>query len=492
MSVNIKGDPAKIEEAVRLELARRWFLPFCKVTWPGFQVYPVQRLVAQELQHFEQSLEQQQSPRLIFELPPRVGKSEMASRRFPPWLLGRHPDWNVFLVSYGAELAEELSADARRVVMSDEYRAIFGMTYQAEKGDSVELDRTSKSVSFWRIADHRGALRAVGVGGALTGRGADCLIVDDPLKGRKEADSQNVKDDLWTFYKGTLYTRLEPGAGIIIMATRWAVDDLIGRVLDEAQADPDADQWRVLRVSAEAEPDDPLGRPMGQILEGRFGREQLEQIKRTVGPREWASQYQQRPVPEEGAILRPLEWCRFEDQPPGYVGPRYLFADTSYARTRKSDYTNIQVWQMEPNGSFGLLELYRERLQFPDLKRMARRMYLKWGCWAGVVEDWGSGTSLIQEFQRESGMQIRSWRPDRDKEARAHAAADVMASGVKRVRLPRNASWLQGLIKELMEFPAGGFDDQVDVFTMAMILLGTHDVERRRRWQGNFDFELVG
>ena len=504
----IAGDPQRLEEAARYEMARRWLLPFVKETFPRYEVAPVHKLIARRLQAFEAAVERRESPRLMIFMPPRVGKSELVSRRFPPWVLGRHPDWNVFLVSYGAELAEELSADARRVVMDDAYQAIFGRKYEIDPGSTVELDRASKSVAFWRISGHRGGLRAVGVGGALTGRGADVLVIDDPIKGRKEADSKAYKEDLWRFYTGTLYDRVEPGGGIVLMQTRWAVDDLAGRLLLMDGEDEDTDErlldkWDVLVVPAQAEEGmaDALGRVPGEWRAGRFSEEKWRKIRANTirtSERDWHAKYQQRPLPDEGAVFHVPDDLRFEDEPAGYRGPRFLLADTSYGKGQESDYSGIQVWQLEPNGTLGLLDFFEERLAFPDLKRTARRMYLKQGCAGGVIEDYGSGTSLIQEFQRESGMHIVPWRPDRDKRARGFAATDVMRGGIKRVRFPKVDTFPSGgrmahLLETLRNFTGLGdmHDDCVDVLTMACICLGTHDIFRKWSMPTEMDFEIV-
>jgi hypothetical protein len=220
------------EQRTWVVMARRRYLPFVKYTYASYHVSKAHRFLAEKLEKFEAEVREKKSPRLMVFLPPRFGKSELTSRRYPGWVLGRNPDWNVGIVSYGAELAEELSADARRVVISDEYGEIFGRLYSPDAGSSIEIDQSSKAVNHWRIAGRRGGVRAVGVGGALTGRGFDVCIIDDPIKGRKEADSETVRDDLWSWYRGTLRTRLEPGGGILLVQTRWHHDDLAGRLID--------------------------------------------------------------------------------------------------------------------------------------------------------------------------------------------------------------------------------------------------------------------
>ena len=352
------------------------------------------------------------------------------------------------------------------------------------------------------------------MGGALTGRGFNVGIIDDPTKGRKEADSRGYLDDQWTFYKGTFIDRQEPGAGILVMSTRWAVNDMTGRLLEEmGLEDEDVDKWRVLSIAAQAEPGmpDPLGRQPGEFLVGRFSEAQWRRRKANTPEREWLAKYQQRPAPAEGAIFHPYEQFLFtpppleEDEATPYRGPRFAFTDNSYARNRQSDFSVIGVFQLEPprldkNGirrpTIGLLDLYRGRYQFPELKRVARDARALHGFWSLTIEDYGAGTSLIQEFMRDpQGMTIGKWRPDRDKLARAHAATDIIHDYV--IRLPDTNTFPSGLpvrafLQEMANFQGTGdeHDDMVDVFTMAMILIGVKDGGRRRQLR-SFGYEFA-
>ena len=524
MSPGVAGlDRRKAEQAARERLGRERLLPFVKLTFPKYVVSPVAWLIARELEWFEAEVEAGRSPRLILELPPRVGKSELVSRRYPGWILGRHPDWHIGLVSYGAELAERLSRDARRVVMSEEYGRIF-TTYKTEDwagAESVEIDPGSKSVSYWRIAPTRdnpqpGGLLAVGVGGALTGSGFNVLLIDDPIKNQEQADSVAAKDRLWEFYAGTLYDRLEPGGGIVIIQQRWAPDDLVGRLLsvdvvdEEGFERPFVDKWRRVSLPAEALPGevDALGREPGEWLPGRFTPEQWQRVKANLiekSPRMWYAKFQQRPVAPEGAIFKVYEQLRFEESSadgeyiaPPEDGPVYIFADTSYGRGKSSDYSVAMVWRLErkPRETFRLLEVYRQRVPFPTLKRDMLALCRKYGPKAVVIEDYGSGTSLIQEFMLPVDGQrlpVRAWRPrrDQDKDARAWAVTPYLAQG--KVVVPKRAPWLGAFLKELADFQGEGsieHDDQVDTFSMSLILMGVQ--EPSKKWEvRNIAFEMV-
>lgn len=472
-------DPADPEtrRAARLELARRQYRWFVTMVRGDYHWSKGHAYVAQQLQEFVEAVERKESPRLMVFLPPRWGKSELTSRMLPGWILGRRPDWNVGIVSYGAELAEELSADARRIVLDDGYAGIFGKTYAPETGSTVEIDRSSKAVNHWRIAGHRGGVRAVGVGGALTGRGFDVCIIDDPIKGRKEADSDLYRDDLWRWYQGTLRTRLEPGGGLLVIQTRWHHDDLSGRLLRDQP-----DRWTVVSLPAIAGERDLLGRLPGQPLDpARFDLPALEEIKNDISGRDWIAQYQQQPTPDEGAIFQ-RDWFRIEEvdlRPAGNVIQAW---DTAFSEKREADYSVCTTWRIYtyPSGGqeYQLLNVYRARLSFPALKD---KVYEAAGIWRPhriIIEDIGSGKSLVQELRNSTGLPIVTYRPDRDKVARAHAVTGLCEAG--RVVLNKNGPWLETYLQEMMQFPAGDHDDQVDSTTMALAVAGVY----RRLTQG--------
>lgn len=488
-----------LQRAAEIELARRYLLPFIKLTRPFFIAARAQVLICNKLQEFERKVEKGLSPRLIINMSPRTGKSEIVSRCFPAWTLGRHPDWYFGLVSYGDDLAEELSQDARGIVMDGEFGEIFGGTYATEDDVEtiVQIDLTSKSVRHWKLKDHRGGMRAAGINGALVGRGYNIVVFDDPTKNRESADSLSYRDKQWTQYKGTFYNRVEPGGGIIIMAQRWGEDDVVGRALKEAADnpdDPDVDQWEIITIPAEALPTgvDPLGRQPGEFMDGRFTDAQWRKIKANTMavPRNWWALYQQVPIAEDGQIFHPYEDFIFAPPPTDiegdeYFGPRFGFVDSSHAKKRESDYSVIGIWQIEPEHTLGLLDVFRGRVQYPVLKSTTRQMYNAWGCWGIVIEDYSSGVALAQEFKVDAHMKVGTWRPDRDKVARAHSATDVLASW--RVRLPEGNAFPSGLpvstyINELSSFRGSGdeHDDMVDMTTMALYLMGTRRGDQKR------------
>jgi predicted phage terminase large subunit-like protein len=451
-----------------LEAARRWYLPFVQYTFKDFHVSKAHNFLAKELERFEADVRARKSPRLIVTLPPRFGKSELTSRRYPGWLLGRNPDWTVFIVSYSAELAEELSADARRVVISDEYAEIFGALYQPDRDATVELDRQSKAVAHWRIAGRRGGVRAVGVGGSLTGRGATVCIIDDPIKGRKEADSEVVREDLWKWFRGTLRTRIEPGGGIILIHTRWHHDDLTARLLEQR-----GDRWRVLHLPALAEDGDILGRKVGEPLDPlRYDTEALADIRADTDEREWWAQYQGKPTPDEGDLFK-REWFRIEKDPHNYDpdAPGHIFQywDTAHGKRdpkRKGDRSVCSTWRLEGN-VYRLLHVYAARPGYPELKAMVTRLRDHWRARAVVVEDHSSGQSLIQDLRNETTIPILGWKTKNEsKWHRADAVTPLWASGVAVISCEGQIA--EEVVREHLMFPNGKFDDIVDSCSMAL------------------------
>lgn len=228
--------------------------------------------------------------RLIVEMPPRHGKTLTVSRLYPAWHLGRNPDHRVMLVSYGATLAEKNSRLARNLIKSQRYKTIF----------NLELAKDSASVQSWEFDGYEGGADALGIQGGATGKGAHLLIIDDPVKNREEAESSTIREKTWDGYQDDLLTRLEPGGAIIIMMTRWHIDDLIGRVLKESP-----DDWTRLRFPAIAEENDPLGRKVGEALwPFRYAVKALEVIKRNRTIYSWLSLFQQRPIAREGGLFK--------------------------------------------------------------------------------------------------------------------------------------------------------------------------------------------
>jgi hypothetical protein len=287
-------------------------LPFCNlVHGKEYQAGWVHEDLCKLLDAFVEGCEKKLRPRLMVWVPPRHGKSHIISRAFPAFLLGKHPEWEVVNATYGQDLASDMGRFVRGVLNDAVYKSVFPGTHVDPASNAMDRVDTYQGV----VRGGRGGYKAVGVGGSLTGRGAHVLIIDDPVKNREEADSELSRENAWNWYSSTARTRLAPGGGIIILQTRWHEDDLSGRLIERAKSDKKADQWHVYKYPAIATHDEfgldgKLRRKAGDALHPeRFPLAELEQLKATIAPRDWAALYQQNPTPEDGAYFD-REWFK--------------------------------------------------------------------------------------------------------------------------------------------------------------------------------------
>jgi predicted phage terminase large subunit-like protein len=372
---------------------------------------------------------------------PRHGKSALVTIRYPAWLLECWPHKRVVVGSYNATLAESFSRATRRIC-----------------GSRMLLSDERTAVNDWETAAG-GGLRAVGVGGGVTGRGADLIIIDDPVKSREEANSQAYRERVWDWYRDDLYTRQEPGAAMVLILTRWHLDDLAGRIL----ASVDGQQWTIVTLPALAERNDPLGRAEGQALwPERYDESELGRIRATLGS-SFEALYQQRPTALEGAIFKREWWRHFREQP---KFSRIVQSwDTAFKAGQDNDYSVCTTWGEADNGYY-LLDVWRRRVEFPALKAMVVKLGDEFNASVVLVEDKASGQSLLQELQRDTKLPIRPVKVDSDKVSRAYAATPIIETG--RVFLPESAPWLAVFVNELASFPAALHDDVVDSTTQAL------------------------
>lgn len=396
--------------------------------------------------------------RLIVTMPPRHGKSERVSKKFPAWYLGNHPQEEVIIASYSIDLARDFSRIARDTFMR--HSDAFG----------VAVDSKYQSAESWGVEGQRGRVTAAGVGGSITGKGASVAIVDDPLKNYQDAQSGVIRDTLWNWYKSTLYTRLTPDGAIVIVSTRWHEDDLIGRLLEEEQQQMDdgahiGERWTVVNLPAFAEEDnDRLGRFIGDPLwpEYGFGMEQLNKIKADVGSYMFAALYQQRPAPAEGNMLK-REWWRYYDHLP-VMGSVIISVDAAFKDSDTSDFVVIQTWG-KLNANMYLIDQVRGRMNFLATCNAIRNMAMKWPqAQVKLIEDAANGSAIIQMLQKEMGGVI-AVRPEGGKVTRVNAVSAHIESG--NVYLP-NTSWIQDFVEECATFPSGRHDDQVDAMSQAL------------------------
>jgi predicted phage terminase large subunit-like protein len=408
--------------------------------------------------------------RLIISVPPQEGKSTRASVIFPLWVLTQRPGTRIVMASFSDRLAKRNSRTARNFVATD--GAKLGLTLSHDVANQNE----------WQVAGERGGVYAVGMGGALTGQPADLLLIDDPLKDQKDADSQLIRENGWEWWTSTASTRLAPGAPVILILTRWHEDDLAGRL----QAAEDGALWKVINIPAMADHDpdkgeeDALGREPGEWLKSARRRSvaQWEAIKRRVGSRVWNALYQGRPAAAEGIMFKRAEWKRY-DAPmwskddagvctiPIGSGVLVTSWDMAFKDSKNSDYVVGQVWLHRGPNAY-LLDQVRKRMTFSATTKAVEALAAKWPqCSVTLVEDKANGTAVLDVLKAKLSGLIPI-TPHESKEARASAVTPFVEAG--NVFLPEAsiAPWIADLIDEAASFPNGAHDDQVDTLTQAL------------------------
>ena len=432
-------------------------LEYAKFQMPEYQTPAHIQLLAHKLEEVERG----NIKRLAIFMPPRHGKSQLTSQFFPAWYLGRNPSKFVIATTYAQDLADDFGRSVRNQIQDEDYNRIFNDCTLSKDSSSVRRFHTTGS----------GVYYAVGAGGAITGRGAHLLLIDDPIKGREDADSDAMRSNLIDWYRSTAYSRLMPGGSIILIQTRWHEDDLAGWILRETSHEP----WEVIELPAvlDEKASKILKRPKGQALwPEAYDKKRLEEIKKTAGSREWNSLYMQRPSAEEGNILKRYWWKEWkEDNPPecNYILQSW---DTAYTVKSTSDYSAVTTWGIfEHKGIQNaiLLSARRERWEFPELKSEAINLYNEFKPDVVLIEAKASGWSLIQELQR-AGIPITPFNPKKaDKKTRAHSVTPLFEAG--RVWYPSSKYWAEDVINQCAQFPSSNYDDLVDSTTQALMRL---------------------
>jgi predicted phage terminase large subunit-like protein len=403
--------------------------------------------------------------RLIWSMPPQEGKSERVSRRFPTWMLTRDPDLRIAIASYELGVARRWG----RAIRND-------IAEHPELGLRVRTD--TSAAHEWQLEGHRGGVYSVGIGGALTGRPVDLLIIDDPIKGRAEADSEVYRNACWEWWTNVARTRLARGAPVVLILTRWHEDDLAGRLLAGDGG------WDLVNIPAQAEAisdqPDPLERPEGAYLVSTRGRQPTdwEEIRRDVGERVWNALYQGRPSPAEGALLK-RGWWKYtpaplaREQSDGTMVVRGEYDqviqswDMAFKDTKASDYVVGQVWMLHGADAY-LLDQVRDRLDFPATCRAVQAMSARWPqAHAKLVEDKANGSAVIAQLRSVVNGLI-AVNPKESKEARVSAVSPFIEAGNVHLPDPAQAPWVGGFIEECSAFPHGVHDDQVDALSQAL------------------------
>ena len=436
---------------------------YAKFQMDNYLSPPHIKLLASKLE----AVEKGEIKRLAIFMPPRHGKSILTSEFFPAWYMGRNPDKYIICSTYAQDLADDCGRKVRNQLQDKRYTDIF---------PDAELSTDSASVRRFHTKQC-GVYYAVGAGSAITGRGAHLLLIDDPIKGREEADSAAMRKNLLDWYRATAYTRLMPNGSVILIQTRWHEDDLAGWILKETGHEG----WDVVEFPAilNDRAADMLGLSEGDPLwEDSYPLERLKEIKKTVGTREWSSLYAQKPSVEEGNIIKRWWWKTWTREHPPEMDYILQSWDTAYTVTETSDYSACTTWGVfsgEGGYNLYLIDSFREKLTFPELKNQAVHLYNELQPDLVLVEAKASGWSLVQELMR-TGIPITPFNPKKmDKLARVHSVAPLFEGG--RIWAP-DTDESANVMNQFAMFPNTKHDDLVDSTTQALLRL-------RKGWMVN-------
>jgi predicted phage terminase large subunit-like protein len=450
----LEAQLTKLEKLKERELSQKKFIKFVEKVWPTFISGAHHKRMAEAFERVANGT----CKRLIINMPPRHTKSEFASYLLPAWFLGRFPHKKVIQASHTAELAVGFGRKVRNLVDSDVYHEIF---------PDLHLQSDSKAAGRWNTSKG-GDYFAIGVGGAVTGKGADVLIIDDPHSEQEAAmaaSNPDVYDKVIEWYTSGPRQRLQPGGAIVIVMTRWSQRDLTGQVL-KAAAQRSGEDWEVIEFPAIL----PSGNPLWPQF---WSLEELEALRNELPNAKWQAQYQQNPVGNESAIVKRDWWKIWEpDRPPAceYILQTW---DTAFEKNNRADYSAGTTWGIfkhdEDHGQSNiiLLNTYRKRVEYPDLKRDVLKEYNMYEPDGVLIEKKASGAPLIYDL-RAMGIPVQDFTPGKgqDKIARLNAVSDIIASG--KVWVP-NTRWAEELVDEIAEFPSGEHDDLVDATTLALM-----------------------
>ena len=427
------------------------FLDFVNHVYPGYKVGPHHAKLARIFEEIAAG----KKKRVVVNIAPRHGKSELISYLAPAWFLGKYPQKKVIMASHTADLAVNFGRRVRNLVSSELYKDIF---------PQVELQVDSKSASRWGT-NFNGEYFAIGVGGALAGRGADLFIIDDP---HSEQDAKLGRSDVflpaWEWFQAGPIQRLMPGGAIIVVMTRWSKLDLTGQIINHMVKNEDAEEWEVVEFPAIID-DKPLWPEFWTI-------EELLQKKASLDVRYWNSQYLQQPTSEEGALIKRDWWQTWEKDDPPHCEFTIMSLDAAQETNNRADYNALTTWgvffnEETNNYNIILLNAIKKRLEFPDLKKLVLEEYKEWEPDAFMVEKKSNGAALYQEMRR-MGIPVGEFTPGKgqDKMSRVNAVSDLFSSGI--VWAP-NRRWAKDVIEECNDFPSGVNDDLVDSTTLALM-----------------------
>ena len=450
----LEAQLTKLEKLKDRELSQEKFIKFVERVWPTFISGAHHKRMANAFERVASG----ECKRLIINMPPRHTKSEFASYLLPAWFLGKYPNKKVIQCSNTGELAVGFGRKVRNLVDSEAYHEIF---------PELTLQADSKAAGRWNTSKG-GDYFAIGVGGTVTGKGADVLIIDDPHSEQEAAmaaSNPEIYDKVNEWYTSGPRQRLQPGGAIVIVMTRWASRDLTGQVLKSA-AQRSGEDWEVIEFPAIL----PSGTPLWPEF---WSLQELEALRTELPNAKWQAQYQQNPVGNESAIVKRDWWKWWEKDDPPHCDYILQTWDTAFEKTQRADYSAGTTWGVfnldEDHGmpNIILLNTYKKRVEYPDLKKDVLKEYNDYEPDGVLIEKKASGAPLIYEL-RAMGIPVQEFTPGKgqDKIARLNAVSDIIASG--KVWIPRTR-WAEELVDEVAAFPSGEHDDLVDATTLALM-----------------------
>jgi predicted phage terminase large subunit-like protein len=438
-------------------VAKDSLLGFATHVYPGFKIGPHHRKLSKI---FEEVIAGKKK-RVIINIAPRHGKSEFSSYLFPAYFLGKFPDKKVIMGTHTAGLSEDFGRRVRNLIDSEEYHDLFPAT---------EVASDQKAAGKWSTSAG-GQYYAAGVGGALAGRGADLFVIDDPHSEQDaKSNSKLAFDTAWSWFQTGPLQRLMPGGAIIVIMTRWGLLDLTGRLIDYQIRNPDALPWEIVELPAILNQDTEDEK---SLWPEQWPLETMKTIRASMDPRYWNAQYMQQPTSDSSAIVSRTHWRIWEGEEPPTCEYVIQSWDTAFETKTTADYSACTTWGVfyneEENNApqLILLDAFKDRMAFPELKQIALKHYTEWEPDACIIEKKAAGAPLIQEL-RAMGIPVQEFSPSRgnDKLVRLNAVADLFTSG--KVWAP-DTRWAREVIEEVASFPVGENDDFVDTTTQALL-----------------------
>ncbi len=506
----LKGPLGLNEKHSNLRTVRSSLLAFIQATKSDYVIDPFHVQLCHIMERFYRLVVQRKRPRFMVFAPPRHGKSQIVSRHFPAWVLGKSPSMEVAIGAYGTSLGLEFSSDVQDIMSTPEYHAIFPRSVLSGT-EWAARNMGARRADYFRLVAQEGRFRAIGRKGSITGKGknVDVLLIDDPIKDHAEAESPAFRDETWHWYNPTLITRLQQGGGVMITLTRWHLDDLAGRLL-EMQTQPGADQWEVFTFpalegcencdgcrdnSGGVDPEKHACRPLAPH---RFSHQEMLLRRANMVPKAWDALYQGSPSSLTGGILPADKWKYYGG--PGQIAlpdlRQFSFIvaswDSTFAQTEGADFCCGQVWACRGSERW-LLDYILEKMSFTRFKNAIREMRYKHPrtSWT-LIENKANGPAVIDTLHSEiTGLQ--PIEPEGGKIARAWAASSDLAAGNIFIPDPSIAPWVGAFVHRCAVFPANldkaGSDDDVDAFTQMLIFMRQYQFgamqwsEEQKRWE---------